>query len=106
MIIDSNHNKKSQDCEIVFYDLALAFDSLWAKKTYIDLFHNGVKNNTINILSEINKSTSICIKTPVGQSSKSNIEEKIMQGENFSLFYPIFISARLSMTSGIYSGTV
>ena len=38
----------------------------------------------MNLLYKINQKSSICIKTPVGNSSKDEIKGKILQGEHFS----------------------
>ena len=78
------YGKNRIPCDFVFKDVRQAFDSLWGKKTYLDLYANGVKNQTINLLYEINKEATIKIKTPVGVSDDAKIYEKTMQGENFS----------------------
>ena len=69
---------------MVWYDLASCFDGLWGSKTYLDLYNTGVQNNSLNLIKKINEKTSLAIKTPVGISNKSEIQNTILQGENFS----------------------
>ena len=52
------------DIDVVFYDLAQAFDSLWVEHTLLDLFENEVDSNAINLLHELSKNNKISIKTP------------------------------------------
>ena len=84
IISDIKQNKKSQCLDLVWYDLACCFDGLWGKKTYHDLYTNGIKNNSLNLIHKIGQKASIAIKTPIGISDKSEVNNKIMQGENFS----------------------
>ena len=72
------------DLDLVFYDLAQAYDSLWVSHTLVDLFENKVDSNLLNILHELSKRANISIKTPVGISEAKEIEDIIMQGENIS----------------------
>ena len=84
ILTDIKQNKKSKCLDLVWYDLASCFDGLWGAKTYLDLYSNGVNNNSLNLIYKINQRATISIKTPVGISEESEIANKIMQGENFS----------------------
>ena len=72
------------DRDLVFYDLAQAYDSLWVSHTLVDLFENKVDTNLLNIIHELSKNNKISIKTPVGISDSKEIEDTIMQGETIS----------------------
>ena len=84
IISEIRKNKNSKCIDLVWYDLASCFDGLWGSKTYLDLYSNGVQDNSLNLIQKINENASIAIKTPVGISSKSEVKNKILQGENFS----------------------
>ena len=84
ILTDIKQNKNSRCQDLVWYDLSCCFDGLWAAKTYLDLYNNGVQNNSLNLLHKINQKATISVKTPTGISEKSEIKNKIMQGENFS----------------------
>ena len=84
ILADMKQNNNYKCLDLVWYDLASCFDGLWGTKTYYDLYTNWVKNNSINLLHKINQKATISVKTPNGISKKSEIKEKIMQGENFS----------------------
>ena len=84
VIQDVIRSKKKQPVDVVFYDVRQCFDSLWVSKTLLDLYRNGIQDNTLNLLFEASKQAKISIKTPVGMSEESLIKEIIMQGETFS----------------------
>ena len=56
------------DRDLVFYDLAQAYDSLWLEHTLLDLYENKVESNLLNVIHESSRKASIAIKTPVGIS--------------------------------------
>ena len=72
------------DRDLVFYDLAQAYDSLWVSRTLVDLFENKVDTNLLNVIHELSKKNTISIKTPVGISDTEEIEDTVMQGETIS----------------------
>ena len=45
---------------------------------------NGIKNDLLNLIYESSKSVNISIKTPVGNSEESEVEDIVMQGESIS----------------------
>ena len=83
IITDIKQNQKSKCLDLVWYDLECCFDGLWTAKTYIDLYANGVRNNSLNLIHKIGQKASIAIKTPVGITNRCEVKNKIMQGENF-----------------------
>ena len=80
-VMDETLKGKESCLDLVFYDLAQAYDSLWLDHTLLDLYENNVNSNLLNLLHELSKKTTISIKTPVGISDKREIDETIMQGE-------------------------
>ena len=48
------------------------------------LYDAGVKDNIIALVCEANKSATFAIKTPNGITDKTNIDNKIMQGDVLS----------------------
>ena len=83
-VMDETLKGKESCIDLVFYDLAQAYDSLWVDHTLLDLYENNVNSNLLNLLHELSKKTTISIKTPVGISDKREIDETIMQGEMVS----------------------
>ena len=83
-VMDETLRGKEVCVDLVFYDLAQAYDSLWVEHTLLDLFSNKVDSNLLNVLHELSKNNSISVKTPVGISEEREIEDTIMQGENIS----------------------
>ena len=84
IISDVKQNKKSKCVDLIWYDLASCFNGLWGTKTYLDLYNSGVQNNSLNLIKNINEKTWVAFKTPVGISNKSEVQNTILQGENFS----------------------
>ena len=78
------NEKEASDLDLVFYDLAQAYDSLWVSHTLVDLYENKIDSNLLNIIYELSKNATISIKTPVGISEEKEIDETIMQGETVS----------------------
>jgi len=72
------------ETDLVFYDITQCYDSLWVQKTLCDLYSNGIKDSFLNLINELTKESSIVVKTPVGTSEKTTIENTIMQGETLS----------------------
>lgn len=84
VVHETLNEKDVHDIDLVFYDVAQAYDSLWVTHTLVDLFENDVQSNLLNVIHEISKTANISVKTPVGISSSKEIEETIMQGETLS----------------------
>ena len=84
VIHETLNEKDVCDLDLVFYDLAQAYNSLWLTHTLVDLFENNVNSSLLNVINEISKTATIAIKTPVGISETKEIEETIMQGETIS----------------------
>ena len=68
----------------MFRDIKECFDSLWPKKTLLDLYDNGIDTNLLNVLDELTKEVHIKIKTPVGVTEERTITDVILQGETLS----------------------
>ena len=78
------NGKDQKESDFIFYDISDCFNSLWPERTLLDLCRNGVNNQYLNVLYELSKSANISIKTPVGITEQTTIENTIMQGENLS----------------------
>ena len=83
--IKQNNNSRCQD--LVWYDLSCCFDGLWAAKTYLDLYNNGVQNNSLNLLHKINQKATISVKTPTGISKKVRSKIKLCKVKTFQVHY-------------------
>jgi hypothetical protein len=53
---------------------------MWFKETINDLYNAKVQNDHLSLLCETNKKCKVAVKTPVGTTSRMEIEEVIMQG--------------------------
>ena len=84
-VVNETRNSKHAACiDLVFTDVSDCFNALWTEKTLLDLHNNGVTNNLLNLLNNLNEFANISIKTPVGVTEKKEIEDIIMQGETIS----------------------
>ena len=66
--------------EIQIYDVAKAFDKMWFKESMNGLYEAGVIDDKFSLLCELNKTSKIFIRTPVGNSEKFEINDNVMQG--------------------------
>ena len=82
-VVNETLNSEHQR-DIVFYDVSQCYDSLWVKRSLLDMFENGMSSNLLNLVYELSKRAKIVVKTPVGNSEEKDIEEVIMQGETLS----------------------
>ena len=45
--------KEGCGVDLVFYDLAQAYDSLWVEHTLLDLFHSNIDSNLLNTMYKL-----------------------------------------------------
>ena len=77
-INDAIKNKK--DLDIQFYDLAKCFDAMWAEETMNDIYDVGVRDEKFALISLINDKCKVKVKTPVGDTSRFELNRIEMQG--------------------------
>ena len=83
-VINEMLRSKHACIDLVFRDIKECFDSLWTKKTLLDLHKNGIDSNLLNVMDEMTKEVKIKIKTPVGITEEIVIRDVILQGETLS----------------------
>ena len=67
--------KEEMDIDMNLYDLEKWFDSMWYQETMNDLWDVGVKDDKFTLISKMNKTCQIAVKTPVGISERFTMEE-------------------------------
>ena len=65
---------------ITCYDFKQCFDSLWMEDTIISLWKVGVNTEYLALLSKLNDTSNICVKTPVGMTDKFIVKKVVKQG--------------------------
>ena len=82
-IINSIKRGNGDACDITIYDIEKCFDSLWVQECINTLYECGLTNDKLVLLFEETKSANIAIKTSIGITNRTNIENIIMQGTVF-----------------------
>ena len=78
-VIDNN-KRIGKETYIIFVDAEKCFDKLWLKDTLVDLHEAGLRERETNIIYEMNKMSTIFIKTPVGETKPIIANEIVKQG--------------------------
>ena len=78
-VIDNN-KRIGKETYIIFVDAEKCFDKLWLKDTLVDLHEAGLRERETNIIYEMNKMSTIFIKTPVGETKPITANEIVKQG--------------------------
>ena len=78
IINNAVNNKKNVDLSL--YDIAKCFDAQWYEETMNDLWDVGVRDDRFALIGEMNSKCNIAIKTPVGITSRFQLERIEMQG--------------------------
>ena len=79
IINNAINNKKNVDLNL--YDIAKCFDAQWYEETMNDLWDVGVRDDKFSLISEMNSTCNIAVKTPVGMTSRFQLERIEMQGK-------------------------
>ena len=82
-IVNDVINGKGKEIDLQFFDLTKCFDSMWLKETLNDMYDSGVQNDHLALLYETNKKCNLAIKSPVGITSREEVNEIVMQGGVF-----------------------
>ena len=90
IINNAINNKKNVDLNL--YDIAKCFDAQWYEETMNDLWDVGVRDDKFSLISEMNSTCNIAVKTPVGMTSRFQLERIEMQG---TVMGPIKASVQL-----------
>ena len=83
-IINQVKKEKSDPIDISVYDIEKCFDQLWLEELVNDLYYRGLVNDKLALIYELNKDIKVAVKTPVGLTSRVQIERKSMQGSVWS----------------------
>ena len=76
----NNSIANDEDTELVCYDISLCFDSQWYEETMNDMWNVGVRDECFALMSKLNESVDIVVKTPVGNSEKFTVNNVEQQG--------------------------
>ena len=75
--------------DLQIFDYKQCFDSLWLQECLNDIYTNGVKDDKLALLFNINSQVKVTVKTPVGKTDTGVIKNVITQGD---VFGPILCS--------------
>ena len=78
-VINDALNSK-EEIDVVSYDLAQAFDSLWFRETMNDLWDAKVQDDKFALISKMNEECNVKVKTPIGDTELFKLKEIEMQG--------------------------
>ena len=84
--------KQKHAIDIQIFDYKQCFDSLWLQECLSDLYTSGVQDDKLALLYNINEDVRIAVKTPMGKTTRSNINNCIIQGD---VFGPILCSNQI-----------
>jgi len=79
-ITNSVVNGNEKPCEVGVYDIAKAFDSLWAQECINDMYDAGCRDDKLVLMHLQNQNAQIAVKTSSGVTSRETIHNVIMQG--------------------------
>ena len=65
---------------LLFYDYKQAFDSLWLDDCILSLWRLGCKNEFLPLIYELNKRSTVKVKTPYGYSTSFTNSKTVKQG--------------------------
>ena len=66
--------------DIQFTDIKQCFDSIWLQEATNDLYDSGLTSRNLNLIFEGNRNTQMCVETHFGRSSRTELENVVMQG--------------------------
>ena len=89
IICDVLSNKRKTPIDIQIFDYKQCFDSLWLQECLSDIYDNGVRDDKLALLYNINTHVNVAVKTPVGKTDRKSIFNVITQGD---VFGPILCS--------------
>ena len=79
-ITNNVRRRNLRNTDIQIYDAEKCFDKLWANECYNDAYENGLRNDKLALLYNINKTAQVGVKTSTGITDKIMINDNIMQG--------------------------
>ena len=82
-IMNSIKMGNEMSCDITIYDIEKCFDALWVQECINTLYECGLKNDKLVLLYEETKNARIAIKTSLGLTTRTTIDNIIMQGTVF-----------------------
>ena len=64
----------------LFYDIEKCFESLWLDDCIDALYENGIKDDILDLVFEMNQNAEILVKTPFGNTKPIFMENLVRQG--------------------------
>ena len=83
IISDVLSKKKNHNIDIQILDYKQCFDSLWLQACLNDAYESGIKDDSLTLLYNVNKSVNIAVRTPVGKTERKTIQNVVLQGDIF-----------------------
>ena len=90
--IINNALNNNLDVDLSLYDIAKCFDAQWHAETMNDLWDVGVTDDKFAVISEMNTTCNISVRTPVGMTERFILNDIEMQG---TVMGPIKASVQL-----------
>ena len=81
---ETNNSTKNAQLVMQSYDYTQMYDSMSLDITISDLYDNGVKDDLLKLLYEVNKNMKISVNTPYGLTEPTVIPALVAQGDLFS----------------------
>ena len=75
--------KTGKSVDIQILDYRQCFESIWMEDCINDLYDYGVKSPNLALIYEANKVNKVAVMTPNGLTTRTNVEQIVMQGEVF-----------------------
>ena len=92
ILSDVLNTKKKKSVDIQIYDYKQCFDGLWLEECLNDMYTGGLKDNKLNLLYNANSIVNIVVKTAVGKTKQSSIQNCVIQGD---VFAPLLCSKQI-----------
>ena len=92
ILSDVLNTKKKKSVDIQIYDYKQCFDGLWLEECLNDIYTGGLKDNKLNLLYNASSIVNIVVKTAVGKTKQSCIQNCVIQGD---VFAPLLCSKQI-----------
>lgn len=80
-IIKSVINGGAECIDLQIYDIVQCFDALWLEDCTIDIYTSSkIKDDKLSLMYNLNKINYVAVNTPLGQTSRFEVKNTVMQG--------------------------
>ena len=83
IIHETMSSKKNTPVTLQIYDYKQMFDAMNLKEAISDLYDSGMKDDTLALLYDANRSINVKVKTTSGLTAVNNFEELVLQGDTW-----------------------